>query len=273
MIGFGECRIGGSVVRIELDGASEQGARLHIVCARRALQCRPGAQHVVVGFEIFGRLGEHPPLFDLRHADRQGPGDLSGDLVLQGKDVRQRLVEAGRPKHSSIRIDELRDHPHAVAGLADAAFDLIAHREIAGDLSGACGLALVGEDSVPRHHGQRGKPTQRVDDVLRQSIREILTSRIVALVQERENGDRGFRADFGTFGCRQFDRVSAGWSRNFHSRAPTPRHSTPAPAGQRREQALRAMPTSDWPVAKLPIGGTSVTADQPGSDRLAGSDG
>ena len=31
--------------------------------------------------------------------------------------------------------------------------------ETAADLLRACGLSLVGEDSVPRHHGQRGKPT------------------------------------------------------------------------------------------------------------------
>ena len=57
-------------------------ARLHDVGARRALQCRPGAQHVIVGFETFGRLGKHPALFDLRHANRQGACDLRRDLVL-----------------------------------------------------------------------------------------------------------------------------------------------------------------------------------------------
>ena len=145
MIGLGERRISGGVVRIELDCASEERARLRIVCARRALQGRPRAQHVVVGFEIFGRLGRYPPLLELRDPDRQGAGDLRGDLVLQDKEIGERLVEAGGPKHPAIRIDELRGHPHAVAGLEDAAFDLIAHRETRAISSGLAGLPLYGK--------------------------------------------------------------------------------------------------------------------------------
>src|SRR5204863_441252 len=64
VIGFGKCRVGSSVVRVKLDGASEQGARLYIVCLRRVLQCRPGAQHIIIGCEIFGWLCELPILFD-----------------------------------------------------------------------------------------------------------------------------------------------------------------------------------------------------------------
>ena len=128
LIGVGERRIGGGVARIELDGAPEQLARLDDACALRALQGRPGAQHVVIGFETLGRLGGHPPLLDLRHADRQGAGDLGGDLLLQGEEIGQRLVEAAGPQHPAVRIDELRRHPHAVAGLQDAALDLIANR-------------------------------------------------------------------------------------------------------------------------------------------------
>ncbi|WP_292320506.1 hypothetical protein [Mesorhizobium sp.] len=41
--------------------------------------------------------------------------------------------------------------------------------------------------------------TMIVDDILRQSIREILTSWIAAVVQERENGDRRFLVDFSVF--------------------------------------------------------------------------
>jgi hypothetical protein len=52
-------------------------------------------EHVIVRCEIFRRLHQHSALFDLGHANRQGPGDLGRDLVLQGKDVDERLVEAG----------------------------------------------------------------------------------------------------------------------------------------------------------------------------------
>ena len=71
-------------------------------------------------------------------------GDLGGDLVLQGKQIGERLVETAGPEHAAFGIDELRRHPHAIAGLQDAAFDLVAHPEAAGDLCGVRRLALVG---------------------------------------------------------------------------------------------------------------------------------
>ena len=88
------------------------------------LQCRPGAQHIIIGCEIFGWLCELPILFDLGHANRQDSDNASDDVVLQRKHVRQRLLKACRKKHPSLPcVDELRDDRHAVAGLADAAFD------------------------------------------------------------------------------------------------------------------------------------------------------
>jgi hypothetical protein len=82
-------------------------------------------------------LANHPALLELGHADRQGPGDLSGDPVLQGEEVGKRLVETNRPEHATIRIDELGGNPHAVGGVAHAAFDLIAHPKLAADLARA----------------------------------------------------------------------------------------------------------------------------------------
>ena len=149
MIAIGESGVCGGIVRVELDRTPEECARLHVVRARRSLQCRSGAQNVVVRFETFGRPGRRTPLLDLCHLDRQGSGDLSGDLVLQGEDVRQCLVEAGRPKHPSVRIDKLRAHAHAVADLADAALDLIPHPHAAGDLPRAFGWASVWRNGVP----------------------------------------------------------------------------------------------------------------------------
>src|SRR3954463_12410236 len=73
---------------------------------------------------------------------------------------------------------------------------LIAHCQTTGDLSGTRRLVFVGNDGVPRNHGQRGKPAERVDDILCQSIGEIIALWISVLALEWKYGDRGSRAEF-----------------------------------------------------------------------------
>ena len=200
VIGFGERGIGGGVVRIELDRAPEQRARLHVVCARRALQCRPGAQHVDRRLRDSRSAWRTPGV--ARLWSRGSPRPRRSAVVILSCKAKTSASASSKRTDQSTRPSVSTSwavNPHAVAGVADAAFDLIAHRKAAADLSGARGLALVREDGVPRHDRQRGKPAQRVDDVLRQPIREIVASRIVALVQEGENGDRRFGAELGAF--------------------------------------------------------------------------
>jgi hypothetical protein len=84
---------------------------------------------------------------------------------------------------------------HAIASLAHAALHLITHSEITGDVSWICGLVLVGEDGVPRNYGQRGKPAERVDNILRHTIGEIIALWIGVLVLEWKYGNRGFRLE------------------------------------------------------------------------------
>ena len=67
----------------------------------------------------------------------RAPAIWSVILSCRAKQIRQRLVEAGGPKHLTIRIDQLRGHPHAVAGPTDAAFDLVARPR-------DCGRSLPG---------------------------------------------------------------------------------------------------------------------------------
>ena len=114
-------------------------------------------------------------MFDLGHANGQGADDLGGEVILHRKHVRHRLVKVAGPKHLlPICIDELGNHPHAIADPLDAALDQIADGEAAADLRRARGLSFVGKDGVPRHDGQRGEATERVDDVLRQPVGEVV---------------------------------------------------------------------------------------------------
>jgi hypothetical protein len=58
-----------------------------------------------------------------------------GDLVLRREDVGEiAIVTLGPVVVAGLRLDQLRGHPDAVAGLAQAAFEHIAHTELEPDL-------------------------------------------------------------------------------------------------------------------------------------------
>ena len=60
--------------------------------------------------------------------------DAGRDLVLDGEDVVERPVVALGPEvGAGGGIDQLRGHPDAVAGLADAALEHVADAELAAD--------------------------------------------------------------------------------------------------------------------------------------------
>ena len=74
------------------------------------------------------------------------PTTLLGDLILQFEDVVERAFEAIGPEmRPGCRVDQLPGDADAVGGLADAAFQHIAHAQLAADLLHVHGAALVGE--------------------------------------------------------------------------------------------------------------------------------
>ena len=74
----------------------------------------------------------------------QDRGDAAGDLVLDGKDVVHRPVEAVRPDMvASLGVDQLRRDPGAIPGLANAAFEDVARSELLGGLTYVRRSALV----------------------------------------------------------------------------------------------------------------------------------
>ena len=138
------------IIRIEFDRSPEEPRASH--CWRAMAAAGPAAR-----VARSRRLPDcrsawrRPPLLDLGDANGQSAGDLGGDLVLQGEQVGQASSNRGRPQHPAVVVDELRIHPHALAGLADAALDLVADRERCGRCRRGCGPVLVWKDRVPRH--------------------------------------------------------------------------------------------------------------------------
>ena len=74
------------------------------------------------------------------------PGD---NLVLHVKQVCDWFVEALSPNViASFSVDQLRVDANTFAATLHAAFEDVAHVELASDLLHVCGLALVGECRV-----------------------------------------------------------------------------------------------------------------------------
>ena len=112
-----------------------QGAGLGDRLARAAAQKLACAHPAFVGFEVLGFAAAQVLLLDFAELDRQRFDDLLHHLVLDGEDVGQLAVVALGPQMAAARgVDELRGDAHAVAGLADAAFEHEAHAELAADL-------------------------------------------------------------------------------------------------------------------------------------------
>src|ERR1700730_6487790 len=107
---------------------------------------RQGAQVEIVGVEAVRAFALGALDFGLAQAGLDRADDAQGDLVLQFEDVSARAIVAlGPDMRAADRCDQLRGGPHAVAGLAQAAFEDIAHTELATDLLHIHRSALVRE--------------------------------------------------------------------------------------------------------------------------------
>ena len=74
-------------------------ARLDDVRARRTLQRQSGAQHVVVGFRACGQTSTRRCSISATRI--ASTGNLAGDLILQSKEISERLVVTP-DKHGAI---------------------------------------------------------------------------------------------------------------------------------------------------------------------------
>ena len=92
---------------------------------------------------------------------------------------------------AGLRLDELRGDAHAVARLAHAALQHIAHAEFAPDLLHVDGAALVGEAGIARDDEEPADARQRRGDLLDHAVGKIVLVGIAAQVGERQDGNRG----------------------------------------------------------------------------------
>ena len=140
---------------------------------------------------MFGRLALGAldlGAFELR---RDRADDARGHLVLQLEDIVEAAFEAFRPQmRPGGGIDQLSGDAHPVRGLAHAAFQHVAHAQLAADLLYVHRAALVGEARIARDHEQPANARQRGDDVLHHAVGEVLLFGVAAQVLEGQDGDR-----------------------------------------------------------------------------------
>ncbi len=99
------------------------------------MKTRHAAQEVVVGVEALGRLALCAFDFRALKLVRDRADDALGDPILKLEDVVERTLVALGPEMAAGRcIDELSGDAHAVRRLAHAAFEHIAHAQVAADL-------------------------------------------------------------------------------------------------------------------------------------------
>ena len=87
-------------------------------------------------------------------------------------------------------MNELRRHTDAAAGAAHAALEHVRHAERAGNPADVLVLPFERERRRARDHLEAGHLRERVDDLFRETVAEILVVGIPAHVGEREHGDR-----------------------------------------------------------------------------------
>src|SRR6185437_6914662 len=102
----------------------------------------------------------------------------------------QLAVETVGPNmRAGLGVDELGVEAHAVTGFAYAAFERVAHAELAADCLHVRRLALVGECGVARDHEGARYARQFGSEILGQAIDEIFLLGVARHVGERQHDD------------------------------------------------------------------------------------
>ena len=115
----------------------------------------------------------------------------AGDLVLHSEQIGGVAVEPLRPEMGvGCRIDQLSADPDLAAGPPDAAFEYIAHAELAADLLCVDRLALVGERGVALNHQAALDAGEIGGQILGDAIGKIFLLRFIAKIGERQHHNR-----------------------------------------------------------------------------------
>ena len=157
-----ECCISLGIIRVEIDGALKELARLVVIIARCMRKVISAAQHVFVGRKLFGGFGEDSFSLEAGELYRRRADDAPGDVVLHGKDVIDLGVVRFRPDvPPGCGLGQLDTDANTISGTSDIAFEQITRIEEPPDL-GRRGLRVFewkarrfGDDEQVRETAER----------------------------------------------------------------------------------------------------------------------
>ena len=184
--------VGRRIVRVQGDGTVEHLGALPQIARRHPRQALPAAQVVLVGH----RPGLRPrqclllPLAQ-RVASQRGRYVVC-DLGLDREHLLERAIEALRPAVMARgHLHQLHGDPQVIVRLAHAAFEQCPHSQRPPDLAHVRTRAAVLEGGRSRRHAQAFDLRQRVDQLLRQPLAEVILIAPRAHVGERQHRNRG----------------------------------------------------------------------------------
>ena len=179
------------VVRLELDRIDEQRQGLFGILRHRCEGKRQRAEIKVIGVQAVRPLP--PRALDLCFAQGRLDDTYNADrqLVLDGEDIVERaVVMVGPDVGAGSGVDQLSRDANAVPGFPDAAFEGVAHAQLAADLLQVHRLAPVGEARVAGDYEDPFDPGQPGDDVFDHAVGEVVLLWIAAEIGERQHRDR-----------------------------------------------------------------------------------
>jgi hypothetical protein len=149
---------------------------------------------------VDGHVGDRPAgrAYDLGGRDPLGQSRHDGlhHLVLDGENVLQVPVVALRPDViARCGVDQLGGHPDTLAAAPHAAFDHVAHAELAADLRDVDRRAAKHEGGVAGDDEQQAEARQLGDDVLGDAVGEVVLLRVARHVGEGQHRDRRLVGD------------------------------------------------------------------------------
>jgi hypothetical protein len=151
--------------------------------------CQP-TQVVVVCVEVSCGLSFGPLISACSNLGVIAPATPAATLSCRSK-ISASAPSKRAPEIRSRRcVDQLTANAQAVARLAHASLEDIAHPQFAPDLLYVHGAAFVGKARIARDHEQVPEAPQGLDDVFHDAVREVFLIGVIAHVLEGQHGNR-----------------------------------------------------------------------------------
>src|SRR5262249_52995927 len=132
------------------------------------------------------------PLILAEDATAQGGDHALSDLVLDGKDVVERAIEALGPEMKTSRdFNELNGNAQLIASFANAAFKQRFDTKLLADGSNVRADAAKLKGSGASRHAKTVNARERVDQLFGNALAEVVLVASRTHVYERKHGDRG----------------------------------------------------------------------------------